>query len=197
MPFFGEMAILQYTWYSVFFSSVQFSRSLWPHRQQHIRLPCSSPPGACSNSCTSSWWCHLTLCRPFLLLISIFLSIRVFSNESVRCIRWPKYWSFSCISPSNEYSALISFRMDWFDLFAVQGTKANISYGINIRTNNISKLLILKYILFTFQNKTIRCSKPPLSICNNFSWSHCSHHCIRALRTWKHSLCWEERHTGS
>ena len=66
---------------------------------------------------------HLTLCCPLLLLPSIFPSIRVFSNESGLRIRWPKYWSFSFrISPSNEYSGLISFRIDWFDLFAVQGT---------------------------------------------------------------------------
>ena len=66
---------------------------------------------------------HLTLCRPLLLLPSIFPGIRVFSNESVLYIRWPKFWSFSnSISPSNEYSGLISFRMDWFDLLAVQGT---------------------------------------------------------------------------
>ena len=64
---------------------------------------------------------HLTLCRPLLLLPSIFPSIRVFSNESVLPIRWPKYWSFS-FSLSNEYSGLISFRMDWLDLLAVQGT---------------------------------------------------------------------------
>ena len=66
---------------------------------------------------------HLILCHPLLLLPSIFPSIRVFSNESVLCISWPKYWSFSFdISPSNEHSGLISFRIDWFDLFAVQGT---------------------------------------------------------------------------
>ena len=66
---------------------------------------------------------HLFLCRPLLLPPSIFPSIKVFSNESVLCIRWPKYWSFSFnISPSNEYSGLISFRMDWLDLLAVQGT---------------------------------------------------------------------------
>ena len=66
---------------------------------------------------------HLILCRPLLLLPSIFPSIRVFSNESVLRIRWPKYWSFSfSISPSNEYSGLISFRMDWLDLLAVQRT---------------------------------------------------------------------------
>ena len=66
---------------------------------------------------------HLILCRPLLLLPSIFPSIRVFSNESFLCIRWPKYWSFSfSISPSNEYSGLISFTIDWFDFLAVQGT---------------------------------------------------------------------------
>ncbi|CAM9949364.1 unnamed protein product [Rangifer tarandus platyrhynchus] len=66
---------------------------------------------------------HLILCHPLLLLPSIFPSIRVFSNESALCIRWPKYWSFSfSISPSNEYSGLISFRVDWLDLLTVQGT---------------------------------------------------------------------------
>ena len=66
---------------------------------------------------------HLILCRPLLLLPSIFFSIRVFSNESVLHIRWQKYWSFSfSISPSNEYSGLISFRMNWLDLLVVQGT---------------------------------------------------------------------------
>ena len=66
---------------------------------------------------------HIILCHPLLILPSIFLSIRVFSNESVLRIRRPKYWSFSCnINPSNEYSGLISLRMDWLDLLAVQGT---------------------------------------------------------------------------
>ena len=66
---------------------------------------------------------HLILYCPLLLLSSIFPSIRVFSNESILCIRWPKYWSFSFnISPTNEYPGLISFRMDWLDLLAVQGT---------------------------------------------------------------------------
>ena len=70
-----------------------------------------------------SWWCHLIIsyCCPLLPPPSIFPSIRVFSNESVLYIRWPKYWSFS-FSPSNEYSGLISFRMDWFDLLALQRT---------------------------------------------------------------------------
>ena len=66
---------------------------------------------------------HLILCHPLLLLPSIYLSIRAFSNESVLCIRWPKYWSFSFnISPSYEHSGLISFKMDWLNLLAVQGT---------------------------------------------------------------------------
>ena len=66
---------------------------------------------------------HLIFCRPFLLLLSIFLSIRVFSNESALCIRWPKYWSFNfSMSPSSEYSGLISFSIDWLDLLVVQGT---------------------------------------------------------------------------
>ena len=112
-------------------SSVQFSRSvisdfLRPRGLQHARPPCPSPtPGAYSNSCPLSRWCHPTISSssPLFLLPSIFPSIRVFSNESVLCIMWPKYWSFCfSISPSNEYSGLISFRMDWLDLLAVQGT---------------------------------------------------------------------------
>ena len=94
---------------------------------QHARLPCPSPtPGACSNSCLSSKWCHPTISssgHPLLLLSSVFPSIRVFSNGLDCHIRWPEYWRFSfTISPSNEYLGLISFRMDWFDLLAVQGT---------------------------------------------------------------------------
>ena len=70
---------------------------------------------------------HLILCRPLLLLLSIFPSIRVFSNDSVLHIRWPKYWSFSfSISPSNEYSGLISFKIDWLDLLAVQETRKSL-----------------------------------------------------------------------
>ena len=91
----------------------------------HCRLPCPSPtPGACSNSCPLNRSCHPTIssCHPLLLLPSILPSIRVFSNKSVLHIRWPKYWCFSLsISPSNENSGLISLRMDWLDLLAVQG----------------------------------------------------------------------------
>ena len=74
---------------------------------------------------------HLIICHPLLLLSSIFPSIRIFSSESILCIRWPKYWSFSCrISPSNEHSGLISFRIDWSALFAVQGTVKSLLFSI-------------------------------------------------------------------
>ena len=92
---------------------------------QHARPPCPSPtPRVYSYSCPLVMPSnHLILCHPLLLLPPIPPSIRVFSNESVLHIRWPKYWSFSfSINPSNEYSGLISFRKDWLDLLAVQGT---------------------------------------------------------------------------
>ena len=99
------------------------SDALWPHELQHARTPCPSPtPGVYPNSCPSSRWCHPTICCPLLLLPSIFPSIRIFSNESVPWLRWPKYRSFTfSISPSNDYSGLISFRIDLLDLHAVQG----------------------------------------------------------------------------
>ena len=79
---------------------------------------------------------HLILCCPLFLLPSIFSSIRVFSKESVLPIRWPKYWSYSfSISPSNEYSGLISFRMDWFDLLAVQGTLKSLLQHYNSKAS--------------------------------------------------------------
>ena len=81
---------------------------------------------------------HLILCHPLLLLPSIFPSIRVFSNELALRIRWPKYWRFSfsfSISPSNEYSGLISFRMDWFDLFAIQGTLKSLLQHHNLKAS--------------------------------------------------------------
>ena len=112
--------------------SVQFSRSvmssyLRPHGLQQNSLPCPPPTSwACSDSCPSSWWCHSTTSSsfcPLLLLPSIFPSIRVFPKESVLHIRWLNCWNFNfSISPSNEYSGLISSRTDWFDLLSVQGT---------------------------------------------------------------------------
>ena len=99
------------------------SDSLGPHRLQHARLPCPSlSPRVCSNSCPLNH-VHLILFHPLFLLSSILPRVRVFSNESALPIRRPEYWSFSfSLSFSNEYSGLISFRIDWFDLLAVQGT---------------------------------------------------------------------------
>ena len=99
------------------------SDSLPPHGLQHARLPCPSPsPRVCSNSCPLSWWCHPTISSsvvPFSPALNLFQH----QDESALCLRWPKYWSFSfSISPSNDYLGLISFRMDWLDLLAAQGT---------------------------------------------------------------------------
>ena len=111
---------------SLLFSCSVGSDSLRPRGLQHARLHSPSPsPRASSNSVSIESVMpsnHLILCHPLLLLPSIFPSIRVFSNESTLCIRWPEYWSFSfSISPSNEYSGLISFRMDWLDPLQSQG----------------------------------------------------------------------------
>ena len=118
----------QYFWKNsifVVFGHKGVSDSLRLPGIQHASLPWPSLSSwVCSNSCPLSQWCHPAISfsgPPLLLLPSTFPSIRVFSNESVPRIRWPKYWSFS-ISPSNEYSELNSFRIDWFDLLAVQGT---------------------------------------------------------------------------
>ena len=109
---------------SVQFSHSVVSNSLWPHEPQHARPPCPSPtPRVHPKPCPLNLWCHLTIssCHPRLLLPSIFPSISFFSNKSDLRIRWPKYWSFSFnIRPSNEHPGLISFRMDWLDLLAVQ-----------------------------------------------------------------------------
>ena len=108
---------------SVQFSCSVMSDSLRPHELQHARPPCPSPTLKLLSIKLVMPSNHLILCRPLLLLPSIFPNIRVFSNESVLRIRWPKYWSFSfSLSPSNEHPGLISFRMDWLDLLAVQGT---------------------------------------------------------------------------
>ena len=131
------------------------SDSLRPNELQHARLPCPSlSPGVCSNSCPLSWWCyptHLIFFHPLLFLPSIFPSIRVFSKESALSMRWSKYWGFSFkISPSNEHPGLISFRMDWLDLLAVQGTlKSLLQY-------HSSKASILRRSVFF----TVQLSRP-------------------------------------
>ena len=144
------------------FSSVQFSRSvisdsLWSNGLQHARPHCPSPTlGAYSNSCPSNWWCYPTISAsviPFSYCLH-FPSIRVFSNEPVFHIRWPKYWSFSfSISSSNEYSGLISFS--WLDLLAVQGTlksllqyhssKASILLQLH-KQNNLCVKIVSKFL---------------------------------------------------
>ena len=113
---------------SVQFSSVSVtSYFLQPHEPQHARPPCPLPtPRVYPNSCPSSQWCHPTISssiNPFSSCPQSFPASGSFPNESALHIRWPKYWSFGFnISPSNEHPGLISFRMDWLDLLAVQGT---------------------------------------------------------------------------
>ena len=127
------------------FSRSVLSNFLQPHGLQQTRLPCHSPaPRACSNSCPliesvmpSN---HLILCRPLLLMPSIFPSMRVFSKESAFHISWPKFWSFSfSVSCSNEYAGLISFR---FDLLSVQGTLRSLLQ------HHSSKSSILQHLAF-------------------------------------------------
>ena len=119
-----------------------------PHGLQHTRLPCPSPSRSLPKFMSIESVMpsnHLILCHPFLLLPSISPSIRFFSNESVVRIRWPKYWNFSfSVSPSNEYSVLISFRMDWLDLLAVQGTLKSLLQ------NRSSKASVLQCSAFCY-----------------------------------------------
>ena len=131
---------------------------------------------------------HLILCRPLLLLPSIFPSIRVFSSESVLHIRWPTYWSFSfSISPSNEYSGLISFRMDWLDLLAVQGTLKSIlqhhSSKASILRCSAFFIILLSYPYMT-TGKTM--ALPSVWICNVFPYlkpfsSHSVRECMMSI----------------
>ena len=128
--------------FEIQFSSVaQSCPTLRPHGLQHIKphkLPESTQTHVHESMMASN---HLILCCPLLLLPSIFPSIRVFSNESVLPIRWPKYWSFS-INPSDEHPGLISFRMDWLDLLAVQGTLKSLL------RHHSSKASILRHSAF-------------------------------------------------
>ena len=134
------------------FSRSVMSNSLWPRGLQYARLPCPSPtPRLYSNSYPLSQWCHPTSSSAAVPLSSIFPSIRVFSNESVLCIKWPKYWSFSfSISPSSKYSGLISFRMDWLNLLAVQETLKSLLQ------HHSSKVSILWHSAFFLSNSHIR-----------------------------------------
>ena len=130
------------------------------HGLQHVRLPCPSPtPRACSNSL--SQWCHPTISSsvvPFFSYLQSFPA-SVFSNESNLHIRWPKYWSFSFnISPSNDYSGLIFFKMDWLDLFAVQGTLKRLLQHHSSKASVLrrSAFFIVQFSqLYTTTGKTI------------------------------------------
>ena len=118
---------------------------LWPHGPQHARFLCPSlSPGACSNSCPFSWWCHPTISSSVTLCScpQYFPASRVFSNELALSIRWPKYWSFS-INPSNEHSGLFSFRIDWLDLLSVHGTLKETSLIPQFKSINSSALSFL------------------------------------------------------
>ena len=141
---------------------------------------------------------HLILCRPLLLLPSIFPSIRVFSIEPVLHIRWPKYWSLSfIISPSNEYSGLISFRIDWFDVSAVQGTlrsllqhhrsKASILWTLNTGNHTVHSLLDSFVVLWLFFDSLLHLGDPSLLLCA-CSLSSCSL-CSKCLHGWNAPEC--------
>ena len=133
--------------YLLLFSHSVVSGSLQPHGLQHDRLPCPLLyPRVCSNSCPLTQWCHPTVSFSVATFSSCpqFFCIRVFSSELAHRIRWPKYRSFS-ISLSNEYSGLISFSIDWFDLLAVQGTLNSFLQ------HHSSKLWVLRCSAFMVQ----------------------------------------------
>ena len=138
------------------------SNSLQPHGLQHARLPCPSvSPGICSDSCPLSQWCYLTISSQAALFSFCFQSLpaSVFSSESTLHIRWPKYWSFNfSVSSSNEYAGLISFRIDWFVLLAVQGTLKSLLQHQSSKTSifRCSAFFILQlYSPYVTTEKTI------------------------------------------
>ena len=145
---------------------MQSRPTLRPHGLQHTRPPCPSPPPcllklmSIESVMPSS---HLILCRSLLLPPSIFPSIRVFSNESALCIRWPKYWHFSfSISHSNEYLGPISFRLDWLDLLAVQGTLKSLLQHHSSKASILQLMLQKHQFVLIKLNKTLSYSQPLL-----------------------------------
>ena len=128
------------------------SDSLWPYVLQHARPPCpSSSPRFCPQSCLVNRWCHSTIPSSVTLLSFCLQSFpaSVFSNESAVSISWPKYWSFS-ISPSKEYSGLISFKIDWFDHLAFQGTLKSLH-----QNHSLKAYIFQHFALFTVQPSSI------------------------------------------
>ena len=182
------------------------SDSLWPHGMQHARIPCPSPTlRVYSNSCPLSRWCHPTISSS--VLPAIFPCTRVFSNESVLHIRWPKYWSFSfSISPSNEYSGLISFKMDWLDLLTVQGTlkslfqhhtsKASILRRSAFFTVQLSLHWVILYIklLYTLNRVNFQCNIDMAALESEVGVENTALILIslslRQLHTLQVSVCW-------
>ena len=164
------------------FSSVQSLSHVRPHGLQHPRLPCPSPaPAACSNSCPSSWWCHPTISSSVIFFFSCLPSFPASgsSNESVLHIRWPKHWSFSfSINPSNEYSGLISFRIDWFDLLAVQGTLKSLLQHHNLKASSLHGPT-LKSIHDYWKNH----SSDYMDVCRQ-KWCLCFLICCLGLSEW-------------
>ena len=166
---------------------------------QTASLPCPLLcPIVCSNSCPLSWWCYLNhhiLCHhPLLLLPSVFPRIRVFSNELPLHTSWSKYWSFSfSISPSSEYSGLISFKIDWFDLLAVEGT---LKFSPTPQFESINSMLSFLYgsthdstqHLYMTNRKTIALLHGPLS--DRGDWQVTVH---RVTKTWT-QLKWHGTH---
>ena len=159
------------------------SDSLWPHGLEHTRLPCPSlSHGICSNSCSLSWWWHPAVSSsvtPLFLLSSIFSRIRVFSNELALHRRWPKDWNLSfTFSPSSEYSGLISVRMDWFDLFAVQGTLKSLLQHHSLKAS-IFRRSIRKFLTSLWHlNRRVYFSLLPL----------CMGCCVESFLHWVRSL---------
>ena len=143
------------------------SDSLWPHESQHARPPCPSPtPGVQRLKSIESVMpsSHLILCGPLLLLPPIPPSIRVFSNESTLRVRWPKYWSFSfSIITSKEIPGLISFRMDWLHLLAVQGTLKSL-----LQHHNSKASILRRSAFFNISRSVIPFL--PRSKCLLISW---------------------------
>ena len=146
--FIGTITLITNLLFQFGLSRSVVSNSLWPHEHQaslSITNSRSLPKLMSIESVMPSN--HLILCCPLLLLTSIFPNIRVFSNESALRIRWPKYWSFNFnISPSNEHPRLISFRMDWLDLLAVQGTLKSLLQHHSLKASILrcSAFLIVK-----------------------------------------------------
>ena len=143
------MHMLDVRLWRLLFSRWVVADSLRPCGPQHARLPCPSlSPGVCSNSCPLSQWCCLIISSSaarFSSCLQSFPASGFFSDESVLCLRWPKYWCFSfSISPSNEYLGLISFGVDWFGLLAVQRTLKSL---IQVKTSKAPILLCSAFFM--------------------------------------------------